>query len=86
MSQSELADQMKTTNKMISRYERDEMKPSIEVALKLAKHLQTSVGFLLGEQDLMFENLRRELAKVNSKKIDKVMSSIASIIEVSKEV
>jgi transcriptional regulator with XRE-family HTH domain len=47
--QQDLANILNSNNKVISRYERDEMKPSIEVALKLAKELQTSVGYLLGE-------------------------------------
>jgi len=36
---------------VISRYERDEMLPSIEVAKKLAALLDTTVGYLLGENE-----------------------------------
>jgi transcriptional regulator with XRE-family HTH domain len=35
----------------IGKYERDEMTPSIEAAKKLAKILDTTVGYLLGETD-----------------------------------
>ena len=35
----------------ISRYERDEMTPSIEVAKNIAGFLNTTVGYLLGEAD-----------------------------------
>jgi transcriptional regulator with XRE-family HTH domain len=34
---------------VIGRYERDEMKPSIDVIKKLAEVLDTTVGYLLGE-------------------------------------
>ena len=36
---------------MIGRYERDEMTSSIEAARKLAKILNTTVGYLLGENE-----------------------------------
>ena len=35
----------------VGRYERDEMKPSIEVAQKIAGFLDTTVGYLLGENE-----------------------------------
>ena len=34
---------------IMGRYERDEMKPSIDVVKKLAEELGTTVGYLLGE-------------------------------------
>lgn len=50
-SQTELANTLGTSVSVISRYERDEMLPSIETAKKLAKELNTSVGYLLGESE-----------------------------------
>ena len=49
MSQSELAKTLKTSTSVIGRYERDEMTPSIDAAKKIAKILNTTVGYLLGE-------------------------------------
>ena len=49
LSQQDLAKQMATSYTVIGTYERDEMLPSIEVAKKLAKLLDTTVGYLLGE-------------------------------------
>ena len=40
-----------TSNTTIGKYERDEMIPSIEAAKKLAKILDTTVGYLLGETE-----------------------------------
>lgn len=49
ISQGELAKMLSTSTSVIGRYERDEMTPSIEVAKNIAKLLETTVGYLLGE-------------------------------------
>jgi len=51
LSQKELAEIFNTSHTTIGKYERDEMTPSIEAAKKLAKILDTTVGYLLGETD-----------------------------------
>ena len=51
LSQKELAKIFKTSHTTIGKYERDEMIPSIEVAKKLARILDTTVGYLLGETE-----------------------------------
>lgn len=48
MSQEELAKALKATPTTIGRYERDEVKPSIEVAVKIAKALDVSLDYLAG--------------------------------------
>lgn len=48
-SQKELAKMLKTSHSVIGKYEREEMTPSIEVAVKLAAFLDTTVAYLLGE-------------------------------------
>ncbi len=50
-SQTDLAKQLNTSVSVISRYERDEMNPSIDTAKKLADLLDTTVGYLLGETE-----------------------------------
>ena len=49
LSQKDLAKIFQTSHTTIGKYERDEMTPSIEAAKKLAKILDTTVGYLLGE-------------------------------------
>ena len=49
--QEELAEAFVTSHTTIRKYERDEMNPSIDAAKKLAKILDTSVGYLLGENE-----------------------------------
>lgn len=51
LSQTELAKKLNTSVSVISRYERDEMTPSIETARRLAALLDTTVGYLLGESE-----------------------------------
>lgn len=51
LSQQQLAKLMDTSYTVIGKYERDEMKPSIEVAMKLARLMDTTVGYLLGEMN-----------------------------------
>ena len=51
MSQTDLAKKLSTSVSVISRYERDEMAPSIETAKRLAGLLDTTVGYLLGETE-----------------------------------
>ncbi|MCA4899186.1 MAG: helix-turn-helix transcriptional regulator [Cytophagales bacterium] len=49
ISQAELARQLGAHHSIIGRYERDEVKPTIDVVKKMAKILDTTVGYLLGE-------------------------------------
>jgi len=57
-SQTDLAKKLNTSVSVVSRYERDEMTPSVEVARKIASLLDTTVGYLLGETDQ--ENLFKD--------------------------
>lgn len=47
--QEALAKLLSTNHSIIGKYEREEMTPSIEAAVKLATILETTVGYLLGE-------------------------------------
>ncbi|MCC6182381.1 MAG: helix-turn-helix transcriptional regulator [Bacteroidia bacterium] len=49
LSQSELAKLLNTNHSIIGKYERDEVKPTIDVVKRLADELETTVGYLLGE-------------------------------------
>jgi len=48
-SQSELARQLNVHHSIIGKYERDEVKPTIDVVKNIAAALDTTVGYLLGE-------------------------------------
>ena len=51
---------LSTYTSVIGRYERDEMTPSTDAARKNAKVLNTTIGYLLGEneQQDLFKNLK----------------------------
>ncbi|MCG8321926.1 MAG: helix-turn-helix transcriptional regulator [Cytophagales bacterium] len=48
-SQAELAKQIDAYHSIIGKYERDEVKPTIDVVKELADVLNTNMGYLLGE-------------------------------------
>lgn len=50
-SQAILARQIQFDHSIIGKYERDEVKPTIDVVKKLADVLQTTVSYLLGETE-----------------------------------
>lgn len=52
LSQEDLAKHLETKSPVIGRYERDEVKPSIEVAYKIAETLEVGLDFLTGLSDV----------------------------------
>lgn len=87
LSQTELAKQLNTSVSVISRYERDEMTPSVSTALKLAELMGTTVGYLLGENDdadlfkdpSMLQRFK-DISKLDSKSKEHVLFAIDSMI------
>jgi transcriptional regulator with XRE-family HTH domain len=55
MSQDELAKNLNVHGAVIGRYERDEVKPSIEMAAAIAEALEVSLDYLVGNTDLLLE-------------------------------
>lgn len=55
ISQEELAKQIGVHAPVIGRYERDEVKPSIEVAYKIAETLEVSLDYLTGNTDVLLD-------------------------------
>lgn len=52
-SQDDLAKKIGTSAPIVGRYEREEIKPSIDVASKLSDALDVSLDYLLGKTDRM---------------------------------
>lgn len=75
MSQDDLARKIGTSAPIIGRYERNEIKPSIEVAAKIADELNVTVDYLLGSSDKM----------VMDKKLMKRMEDIEALPEEEKD-
>lgn len=55
MSQEELAKVIGTISATVGRYERDEIKPSIEVASKIADELNVTVDYLLTGSNMVLD-------------------------------
>lgn len=49
LSQAAFAANIGVHKSLIGKYERDEVKPSIDIALKIAEELDTTIGYLIGE-------------------------------------
>lgn len=88
LSQKELAEIFNTSHTTIGKYERDEMTPSIEAAKKLAKILDTSVAYLLGETEKadLFKDpamLKRlnELEKLDEKNKSHILSVLDGFLQ-----
>lgn len=55
MSQDEVGKLVGVHGAVIGRYERDEVKPSIEMATQLAEALEVSLDYLVGSTDVLLE-------------------------------
>jgi len=91
LSQKELAKAFGTSHTTIGKYERDEMTPSIEAAKKLAKILDTTVGYLLGENEQadLFKDpamLKRfqDIATLPEKERECLLTTVDHFIKASK--
>jgi transcriptional regulator with XRE-family HTH domain len=88
ISQEELAKFLGTKGPAIGRYERDEMKPSIEVAAKMADYLDVSLDYLVGKTDVRLDNktMKRilEVQNLKTEVQDKIFEYIDLIIRDTK--
>lgn len=55
ISQDALAKKIGVHGAVIGRYERDEVKPSIEIATQLAEALEVSLDYLVGQTNLLLD-------------------------------
>jgi len=70
LSQSELARILSTNHSVIGKYERNDVKPSIDAVKRLAAELETTVAYLIGEADTdeLFRDpeMLRRLKEINA--------------------
>jgi len=88
MSQAQLAKALNTSTSVIGRYEKDEMTPSVDAAKKIAKTVNTTVGYLLGgtDQEDLFkdpEMLKRlnEIEKMDNENKTHILSVVDGFIK-----
>ncbi len=84
ISQEELAAQLGTKGPAIGRYERDEMKPSIEAASNMARILEVSLDWLVGNTDIELDtttiNRIQDINKLSQKDKELVFEFLDSFI------
>ncbi len=89
LSQGELAEMIKTSTRMVSLYERDEVKPTIEVLSRFAKQLKTSVAYLMGEdkflKDPELEKMMQDILSLPENEQRTLRLYIASMVKSTKE-
>lgn len=85
ISQEELAGKLNTKGPAIGRYERDEMKPSIEAASKMAKILEVSLDWLVDNTDAELDTATlNRIQDINKLSLPKTRSwSLSSWIHLS---
>ena len=84
ISQEELAKHLGTKGPAIGRYERDEMKPSIEAATKMAQVLEVSLDWLVGVTDAELDtatiNRIQDITRLSQKDKELVFEFLDSFI------
>ena len=84
LSRDHLAKEVGTSSAIIGRYESDEMKPSIDVATKMAKILEVSLDWLVGntvmELDTATLNRIQDISKLSQKDKESVFEFLDSFI------
>lgn len=88
LSQEELAKKVGTISVTIGRYERGEIKPSIDIASKIADALDVSLDFLVGNTDIALEkSLLKKITDIQKLPDDKknvVMSLLDAFLKQTK--
>jgi transcriptional regulator with XRE-family HTH domain len=84
ISQSDLGKAVSTSGDIIGKYERDEVKPSVEVAARLADALQVSLDFLVGKSsvDVDPKTLKRlqDIQKLNDQDKSTVLEMVDAFL------
>jgi len=81
ISQADLAKMIGTQAPVIGRYEREEAKPSIEVATKIANVLEVSLDFLVGNTELKLDKIALKRIEDISKMEDEEKNTIYTVID-----
>ncbi|MEO0970576.1 MAG: helix-turn-helix transcriptional regulator [Cyanobacteria bacterium J06639_18] len=88
LSQNELGKRVSTSGDIIGRYERDEVKPSIEVASKIADELEVSLDYLMGKTDIELDkaivNRVLEIQRLSSDDRDCILKNLDAFLRDAK--
>ena len=88
ISQDELAKMIGVHAPIIGRYEREEVKPSVEIATKIAEALEVSLDYLTGLSDLEldknFVDIITGLQKLDIEDKEHILTTINALIRDAK--
>jgi len=84
LSKAELGKIVETSVDIIGRYERNEVKPSIEVVIRMADALEVSLDYLMGKRDIELDsstlNRIQEVSKLPEEDKKRVFLVIDALI------
>jgi len=84
ISQAEVGKMLGINGDAYGRYERNEVKPTIEMAAKIANALKTSLDYLVGKTDLELDNATlnriQEVSKLSAKEKDYIFVTMDALI------
>jgi transcriptional regulator with XRE-family HTH domain len=81
LSQNDLGKQIGSSGDIIGKYERDEVKPSIEVVIKIADVLGSSIDFLVGKTDIELDNETLNRIKEVSKLPNEERTQVFKVVD-----
>ena len=81
MAQGELGKKAGTSGDLIGRYERNEVKPSIEVVVKIADALGVSIDYLVGKTDIEIDQPTLQRLTEISKLPDESKKQIFMVVD-----
>jgi len=89
LSRDELGEKVGTSGAIVGRYERGDMKPSIEIAAKIAEALDVSLDYLMGLasdqiKDKKMVNRLEDIKKLPEKEREKIFDYIDLVIRDTK--
>lgn len=88
LSQSELGKKVGTSGDIIGKYERNEVKPSIDVASKIADILEVSLDYLLGKTSVEIDkdtlSLLQDIDKLPEEDRNNIFYTLNSLIKAAK--
>ncbi len=84
LSQSDMGKKIGINGDAYGRYERNEVKPAIEMAVKIAQALEVSLDFLTGNSDIELDKATldrvQEITKLSDKDKDYIFVTLDALI------
>jgi transcriptional regulator with XRE-family HTH domain len=81
LSQSDVGKKLGIDGDAYGRYERDEVKPSVEMATRISEVLDTSLDYLVGKTQIQFDQKTLERIQEVSKMDDTDQGHVFSLID-----